>query len=536
MIYSQNMKRITDFLDSLDFPPLSIVWILGMLTVIRLFFESFSNPEPTGLFSPIVILLNYWILYGMLMMFFSFALGFLTKKSLLWSVRVATLVFPLVIFTPLIDLLFSGGSGYCIGFVQQGSHSILGLIPNFLLPHEQLCGITPGLRVQIITSIIGLAGLVFLITKNWWRAILGGIAAYLITFFGGALPVIINVFTKTVSNPTFTDSAQNSLISSIHYPTSTLPFTPSLLTITSQLLTRVEIIIVIISIGIIWYYSSKHSWTAWWKGFAAKLPVAGMHFILMIFGLSLGASVIPTHLIWADWLGILMIILAWTFACSGLGAVNDSHDVAIDNISNRKWWLIEPGLAVSHLETIRIFAFIFAIACAYLVNYNALYCLLVFISGYILHASQLRLKRFWGTASFTIALSGAATFLAGFFTLSGDQVVGHLPLSIVAMVAFLLLPYSVIKDVPDITGDKAHGIRTFAAMYGPRKAIILVLALIAGWFTLFFSIIPWFFALGVIITILTFVIRPRWIYDKALLFGVPSITCSILLFIHIVFF
>lgn len=169
-----------------------------------------------------------------------------------------------------------------------------------------------------------------------------------------------------------------------------------------------------------------------------------------------------------------------------------------------------------HLETIRIFAFIFAIACAYLVNYNALYCLLVFISGYILHASQLRLKRFWGTASFTIALSGAATFLAGFFTLSGDQVVGHLPLSIVAMVAFLLLPYSIIKDVPDIAGDKAHGIRTCCSVRTKKSNRPCTSTYCRMVYTLS-SIIPWFFALGVIITILTFVIRPRWIYDKALL-------------------
>jgi len=530
------MKQIIDFLDSLDFPPLSIVWILGMLTVIRLFFECFSNPEPTGLFSPIVILLNYWVLYGMLMMLFSFALALLTKKSSMWALRVATLVFPLVIFTPLIDLIFSGGTGYCIGFVQQGSHSIFSLLPNFLLPHKELCGITPGLRIQIITSIVGLGGLVFLVTKNWWRALLGGIAAYLITFFGGALPVIVNMFTRSNTNTSFFESAQHSLLSTIHYPTSTVPFISSSGSMTAQLLTRVEILVVIVSIGFIWFHSSRHSWTAWWKGFVAKLPVAGMHFILMIFGLSLGAAVSPTHLIWADWLGILMIILAWSFVCSALGATNDSQDVAIDTISNRKWWLIEPGLALADLKTIRTFAFIFALACAWLVNYNAFFCLLVFVSGYSLHSSGLRLKRFWATASFTIALSGAATFLAGFFTLSGDQIVGHLPLSILGMVAFLLLPYSVIKDVPDIAGDKAHGIHTFAALYGARKAITLVGILIVAWFILFFHIIPWFLALGVIITVIAFTIKPKWIYNKMFLFSVPSIITSVLLFVHILLF
>jgi 4-hydroxybenzoate polyprenyltransferase len=85
----------------------------------------------------------------------------------------------------------------------------------------------------------------------------------------------------------------------------------------------------------------------------------------------------------------------------------------------------------------------------------------------------------------------------------------------------MIIPYTLIKDIPDIAGDSSQNIQTFAALYGKNKTLVLVLAIILTWLILFISIIPWFFALGVIIPIIFFVIKPKFITQKIWLLGLP---------------
>lgn len=529
------MKRLLDFLDSLDFSPFTITTTIIILSIIRLFLENFSSPEPTGLFAPVTGVISYASLYGMLLVMFALAVSFLTKKSTLWSLRVMTLVFPIVILTPIIDLLFSGGVGHCIGYVQSGGRTLGYLFLNFLGPHSNLCGITPGLRIQIIIGSIGVATIIWTTTRSWLRSIGGALLAYIISFIGGTIPIIINILTRTDPSHTFTSDALASLLSTIHYPTSSIYFTIVESSITTILLARAQIIITLIGIAIIWFYGSRSTWKAWWLGSIKKIPIAAIHFVLLIFGLLLGFAVSEPTITWPDWLGIITLLVSLFLACWTVGVSNDVLDVPIDRISNPDRPLIKYDMSLENIRSIQYVAGIFSIACAAIVNYNAAFCIAVFMASYMIHSSGLRLKQFWVTSSFLIILSGIAAFSAGFFTLSSDQVAGNLPLSIIAMIAGLLVPYSIIKDIPDVLGDQSESIRTIPAIIGIRATIVLVIGMIIAWLVIFWNIIPWFFLLGVIIPIIVFTFKKHLIYRKIWLLGLPVGIWSVLIILHILF-
>ncbi len=529
------MKKLLNFFDSLDYSPLTIIVMVLCLTVVRLFLESFSSPEPTGFFAQIIGVVSYASLYGMLITFFTILLSWISKKPMMWALRVVTLIFPIVILTPLIDLAFSGGTGFCIGYVQSADKSFIQHFFTFLFPHGARCGITPGLRIQIIVASIGMAGIVGMITKSWWRTIVGGVGTYAIAFVGGILPIIINIITRVDNTHTFLSDAMASLMSTTHYPADAIGFTAYPSTVTTALLARAQLLICIIGILIIWFYAHRSTWNAWWKGLKAKLPVAGIHFMLMIFGLTLGYQILGKPLLWPDWLGIIIILLAWTFACSGLGAANDLNDQTIDEISNKKWWLIEPRMEIGHLKAIQTIAIIFAIMFAWTINYNVLYCMFAFMAAYGMHSGGIRFKQFWPTSTFFIVLSGCATFLAGYFALSGDQVVGNVPLSLLGMIAFLLIPYSIVKDIPDVAGDSKNAVYTFPVYFGVTVTSVLVVGLVILWIILFSHIIPWFIAIGVIASTIVFTIKRSWIYNKSLLFGITAAVWCVALLIHILF-
>jgi 4-hydroxybenzoate polyprenyltransferase len=526
------MQKLMNFFDSLDFSPITIIITVGILTVMRLFLESFSSPEATGMFAPMVGVLSYATLYGMLIIMLGTVVTILTRKSFMWSVRIITLVFPIILLTPIIDLALSHGAGFCIGYAQDGGASLIKLFINFLGSHKELCGITPGLRFQIVAVVLGVGGIVFTATKSWWRTLLGIISAYCIAFFGGSLPVIVSVIANTGSS--FFADATRSLLGTIHYPTESIYFIPTPTTMTTALLARIQMVGLVAGMALMWFFDHRTNWRQWWAGFYHKLPIAVIHFMLLGLGLTLGWSITGTHLLWPDWFAVIMIFFAIVFAASSMGAMNDLHDVAIDKVSNKKWWLIDQHMPPSELKTIQYITGFLALACAFLVNYNAVFCIAVFMAAYSVYSSGIHLKRFWVTSTFFIILAGCGSFLAGFFTLSADQVVGNMPLSILAMIACMLIPYSLIKDIPDIEGDRGHSL-TFPVLFGVPATLIGALLVSITWLAVFWSIIPWFLSLGVIMTIIFLLAKRSLAREKKWLLGLPVCIWIVGLLLHIIF-
>lgn len=533
------MKRILQFLDSLDFSPVTMMLtILGIATV-RLFLENFSSPEATGMFAPFIGIISYASLYGMLAVLIGLGIWLLIKKqrSLLWTLRVIIFVFPLVILTPIIDLVISGGNGLCVAYAQAGDRGFFELFATYLVnPPGINCGITTGLQFQIITASIGVGLLVFGITKSWIKGILGIIVVYTASFIGGVLPIFTQWAFGFATIIDWLNSLTGSLLGSIHYPTDALGFTVFPTTITTSFLARIQLIILGILLFISWRIGSPNTWRAWWAGNLKKIPTAGIHIVLVVFGLSVGYSVGIPLLAWADWIGIIMALIGIFLAFWVVGIANDIEDVAIDKISNPDRPLASETLSLQTVRTIQYGALIFSIASIMTVNHNTTYALLVFLIVYFIHSTGIRLKRFWISSTLCISISGVASFLIGYFSLTTDTVVSHIPLVLITMVAGLMIPYSIIKDIPDIAGDTSENIKTFPVFYGIFGAGWIGLLLTICWLGLFWNTIPWFLALAVIISIIIFFIKKQWVKNKVLLLGIPTGISLLGILIHLLLF
>ncbi len=100
----------------------------------------------------------------------------------------------------------------------------------------------------------------------------------------------------------------------------------------------------------------------------------------------------------------------------------------------------------------------------------------VFVVGSCYSLPPLRLKRKPGWAALSIVLSRGVIGNVGLwltFTV-GLSGVARLPAHVLAFVAFMvgfMTVIALLKDVPDIEGDRIHEIRTFSVRFGPKRVL-----------------------------------------------------------------
>lgn len=103
---------------------------------------------------------------------------------------------------------------------------------------------------------------------------------------------------------------------------------------------------------------------------------------------------------------------------------------------------------------------------------------IVFIIGTAYSVPPLRLKRYPFFAAASITLARAIVFHCGMYLTFVHKLTGEasIPPSVCGFTGFMFLFVIVIalmKDVPDIEGDRKHNIPTFVANLGPRKVMTL---------------------------------------------------------------
>ena len=81
-----------------------------------------------------------------------------------------------------------------------------------------------------------------------------------------------------------------------------------------------------------------------------------------------------------------------------------------------------------------------------------------------------------------------AIILAGFFLTSPDKHITAIPFGMVLAIFIFFATVSNIRDIKDVEGDRAQGIRTLPVLIGTRRAK----ALIAGMICFFFLALPWY--------------------------------------------
>lgn len=188
--------------------------------------------------------------------------------------------------------------------------------------------------------------------------------------------------------------------------------------------------------------------------------------------IGVAAACVIAHASPSAWEHILMAALAGAFAAASGNIINDVFDIDIDRIN-------KPARAIAAGTVSRRAGAVWAAVCAaaallWSIALGAGAVMIVTGSLLLMYLYSAVLKRIPLVGNLVVGLLTAAAFLFGAF------VSGHLQDGIVpAVFAFLFnIAREVLKDIEDMRGDRAGGIRTFPLRAGERAALLLVSAVL----------------------------------------------------------
>ncbi len=459
------------------------IGLLAAITLLRTFFENYSNPEPFGGFTAWFIVLGFFLYYAGVMLLLTAFLSFLLKKKSSIVYGALILTSPIIISAPLFDLAVSRGEGYCMSYL--GDHGWF-LVKDFFTYFGPManCGITPGIRFEIILVLIGIAMLVYRLTKSFWKTAIGVIGTYTILFANlAASGIIITVskgFGYVDANLFFSKLLHTSLIPSIQTYVTTTNIYLENYAAGAIFMARFSWVICLLALLVVCYQQNKLAFKAFLRDF--RLARVIYYAFLALFGMRIayqigGYPFIPHT--FADILGysifFVVIALNFTFAAT----VNDIVDVPIDEVSNKHRPLISGALTVDQYRSIALILGTMIVTGSLLINYTVFICTVLFhICFYFYSVPPLRLKRHFIPGGILLALAGLITVMSGYGFFSLNTAFQSFPLKLSIFILVFLFLVVHIRDFKDIEGDAKEGIQTLPVVLGEKKARILIGALV----------------------------------------------------------
>lgn len=454
--------------------PISLFFGIVGISLVRTFLENFSNPEPLAGFTSFVILHKYILFYSVVVISIGIIMGIIVKEPWMKHISRAVFFLPIVWVAPIVDLLLSNGA--CMSYIGTSNWGLVRDAVTFFGPLPKFCGITLGIRFEVILILLGTGIYLWKKTRNILKIILGVIAVYSVIFLHLALPGIVYTVTSVFSgqNTTITmffeSLIHGSLLGSIHHFGSQPGIERNVEGI-SLIISRFHFfvaILLIIATSLHDHYQKTIAWLANARpvriAYYLIIATTGMVAALKTFSLSL-----PIHLLDINSYDILGIgiIAGWFLAV----ALNDLEDHSIDSISNPDRPLIAGKLDKSDMASIAGISGITMVSAGFLINWNVAMMLVMFQISYSLYSLEpFRMKRHFVFSSFLVGMAGLAIFLAGYFTVAPSMSFSDIPLALFWGVLGTLAIISNTKDFKDIPGDRAEGIKTLPVVFGARRA------------------------------------------------------------------
>jgi homogentisate phytyltransferase/homogentisate geranylgeranyltransferase len=169
--------------------------------------------------------------------------------------------------------------------------------------------------------------------------------------------------------------------------------------------------------------------------------------------------------------------------------LNQLEDVDIDRINKPGLPIAAGDLSIRHGRRIVAASGAAATALALTQGWVELVAVVAAIAiGTAYSSAPLRLKRFPALAAASISIVRAVVVNVGVYehfaaTLGGRAELSALPAPIIALTLFVLpfsLAIAVLKDVPDVKGDRHFGIATFTVRLGRRRAVGMGLTVLSA--------------------------------------------------------
>ena len=151
--------------------------------------------------------------------------------------------------------------------------------------------------------------------------------------------------------------------------------------------------------------------------------------------------------------------------------VNDVVDEATDKISNAHRPLITGALSADLMRKAAGGFLVTAAIAGFLTGTYTLFFLGTFTAAYWVYSvPPLRLKRVPILSNFLVGVACLSAFLAGFYLVSIDRTLHAVSFSVIAFVLVGFTAAANVKDIKDITGDRAEGVLTLPVWLGERRA------------------------------------------------------------------
>ena len=467
------LDTVKNYFSKISVTPLKWIIALSGILIVRFLLEAFSSPSSTGFIaSDAPTLLHYYLFFVAIACIVMLVLRYFVPD---WSsvIPVITLYMLLItIIPPVIDWLISGGHGFSMAYLFDAPPQMMHSFVTFFGPfHEH--GITLGIRIELVCIIVGFGIFVCVLRRSVLRAVFAMAVMYSIAFVAISIPGIVNSIGNAgygASNPmqyigtVILDSSTtlNNIHGTLQYDSVQRMIEVGF----DFLMGKLWFLLIFIEV-IAWfliYY--KHETVLVLKNYR---PERLFHFLgMVVVGMVVAYHIHPFGMNWNDWMSFIVLCVA--VYCSWMTAVcvNDIYDTEIDAISNSSRPMIKDSLSETHMKTAGTLFFIMALVGGYLAGYCAFFFILAFNALYYIYsAPPLRLKCMPFVATGIIGLCSFSAFAAGFFTFSLEKYASAVPASaiLIVIVFFSLLPH--VRDIKDITGDRANGIWTVPTLFGP---------------------------------------------------------------------
>ncbi len=505
-------------------------WVAGFIGVIflRIFFEIFSTPAPTGMIVPPHQWIHYALFFLATLLILVLVVTFFTRQKNNSVLKLALYGFPIIFLAPSIDLILNiTGSTYRMDYLFDTGYKLLRDFFTFFGPLTTY-GITLGIRIEIFFILCSVAWYVWAKNRRVTTALFSTATSYFVIFimlsFPGVLYEAHSFFsqTATVAFSVFTENAFIESNISQNMSSIGVGF--------SAIMSQIFFIISFIVGFLLFLYTNKNATLVILKN--ARAIRVLFYFSLLFVGASYAHEKFSLEFTWVDWVTATVLALSWFSAWMFAVHTNDLADTTIDQISDPGRPL--PAKNISH-QLMRETGFLWLILSllgAYLVGGFIFLLVVVFTSAYYIYsAPPLRLKRIPLFSSFLIAVACLATVLAGFFFISPNKTVSVFPIAYSLGIIVIFTLGVNIRDIKDVKGDRKEGIQTLPVIF-PLYGKQVVGALLA----LSFLLTPFFFfpyanyLTAVPASILGYFLCTKKPYDERLIFLLFGLYLSSILF------
>ncbi len=493
-------RKIIAAIESPSLSFLFFVLTFFSILTIRFFQEAFTQASLNylnyGSMQLLLNLLHLYLIFSSMLISLSL-LGYIaTRVNIVYILRALMLAFIVLLLGPLIDYIYSAGTGDNMLYLQSlyslPSHNLL---YSFLYFFGKDSSITPGMRIEILLSMI--AACIYFVCKgrSIFMSICYALLVYVVIFIYAALPLLAS-YIFSFAGLNYEHTAYQAI--------------------------RCYLFIIFFTMIPLLYLANKNIFMEMIRDMRwLRLS----HYVLMlVLGAALALSgthenlyqslIATQHEFVANF---IFCIISLTCAVIFCIVSNNITDQGIDKISNQSRPLITGSIALSTYTQIGYWSLFASLVYALAADARALLLMSVLIAGYYLYSMPpIRFKRVLILSKFAIAMNSLAMILLGYILVQGD--VKFFPHSVIVIVLAGFTLCANVIDVKDEAGDKVGGILTLPGLIGLKWSRILIGVMFVLTYTCFAWLfhayyLPFFFA-----GLIQFYLINRKVFNEKLIF------------------